>query len=202
MSLKPPSKALKTLQLPTTAVQVSSLYRISRFESGEPFFGKAAANRFDDPSRSRPARFGTCYFGFDTLTAISETLLHDEVARAGKFPLSYAEFASRHLHRFSGGELTVADLTGVALKTLGGDGSISTIMPYQLPQRWARAVHRHPQHVDGILYMSRHLNDRKALVVFDRARDRFHQPSSCQALPAVARIVEDIATLHISFDYP
>ena len=31
------------------------------------------------------------------------------------------------------------------------------------------ALHAHPQNLDGIIYMSRHLNDRKAVVVFDRA---------------------------------
>lgn len=183
-------------------VPVSALYRISRFETGEPFFGNAAANRFDDPSRTRTTRFGTCYFGLDVPTAIAETVLHDEVARAGKFAISYAEFASRHLHRFTGAELTLADLTGIALKTLGGDGSISTILPYALPQRWAAAVHRHPQQVDGILYMSRHLNDRKALVVFDRARRQFTSPGRCKALPKVNGILEDLAALHITFDYP
>ena len=34
------------------------------------------------------------------------------------------------------------------------------------------AVHQHPEAVDGILYMSRHLNTDKALVLFDRARPK------------------------------
>ena len=56
----------------------------------------------------------------------------------------------------------MADLTGIALKRLGGTGAISTILPYELPQAWAKAVYGHPAQVDGIYYMSRHLNDRPA----------------------------------------
>ncbi len=92
-------------------------------------------------------------------------------------------------------------LTGVALKTLGGEGSLSTITPYRLAQSWAMAVHRHPQQVDGILYMSRHLNDRQAVVVFDRAGVRLGA-ATYTPLPRARGVMEAVAGLRISFDYP
>ena len=74
-------------------------------------------------------------------------------------------------------------------------------MPYPIPQLWSMAVHRHPQKVDGILYMSRHLNDRMAVVVFDRARHKLGS-ATYTALPKARSVLNAIAELHISFDYP
>jgi len=71
--------------------------------------------------------------------------------------------------------LQLANLTGAHLKRLGADGSLSTLLPYDLPQAWSLAVHNHPAKVDGFLYVSRHLNNECAVVVFSRARKRFAQ---------------------------
>lgn len=92
----------------------------------------------------------------------------------------------------------LANLTGIPLKTLGGHGSLSTIIPYDLPQRWAMAVHRHPQCVDGIYYMSRHLNDRPAVVVFERAKSKLAGASAME-LPQVSGIIKAVRALHITF---
>ncbi len=202
MPLSPPPRNLGSIPLATRTVEASKLYRISRHAAGEPYFGRAASNRFDDRARARHRRYGTCYCGLDLETAISETVLHDELPAGGKFSLAYGDFASRHLVRFrGGGPLVLANLTGPSLKALGADGSLSTVVPYQLPQLWAMAVHRHPQAVDGILYVSRHLNDRMAAVVFERARDKLGH-ATCTALPRARSVLGAIAELHISFDYP
>lgn len=68
--------------------------------------------------------------------------------------------------------LAVAVLHGLPLKNLGGDGALSTIVPYDVPRQWSLAVHRHPRRVDGFLSMSRHLDTSEALVLFDRAESR------------------------------
>ncbi len=179
---------------------MKDLYRISRYPSGEPYFGKTANNRFDDRSAPKKGRFGTCYFGLDLETAIAETVLHDEMPVNGTFLIAYTEIESRYLVRFKSGSLMLANLTGIPLKTLGGHGSLSTITPYNLPQRWAMAVHRHPQCVDGIYYMSRHLNDRPAVVVFERAKSRL-AGTSTEKLPHVSEIMRAVAALRISFVY-
>ena len=54
------------------------------------------------------------------------------------------------------------------MKRLGADGSLFTIAPYDLPHQWSAAVHAHPDRVDGFVYMSKHLNTRRAVVLFDR----------------------------------
>ncbi len=201
MALLPPSRSLKTFPLPTRDIEVAKLHRISRYSSGEPFFGSSGGNRFDDGSRVKSRRYGTCYCGFNLQTAIAETVLHDEVPVRGVFAISLSDFSARYHVRFKGGTLHLADLTGAALKTLGGDGAISTITPYKLPQKWSRAVHRHPDLVDGIYYISRQLNDQPAVAIFDRARHKI-TAATYAPLSKAKNVFVAATDLKISFQYP
>jgi hypothetical protein len=198
--LRRPPQKLNTLTLETEEISPESLFRVSRHSSGEPYFGVARINRFDDNNRVKKRRFGTCYFGFDVETAISETLLHDQSPVGGRFAMAEATFKAHQLLRFKGAKLTVAVMLGVPLKTIGGNGALSTIKPYALPWRWAAAIYKHPQTVDGLLYMSRHLNDRRAVVIFSRAKHKIVDPTYT-ALDVVPRIVNTIKQLHIHFPY-
>lgn len=169
MALTPPPRSFDRSSPLVTVVKAAELIRISRFTTSEPYFGRAAANRFDD-HRSASKRFGTCYCGLTLNVAFAETVLHDAAPVAGRFPVPLDALESRHVVQFSGMDLVLMDLSGVALKRSGIDSSISTIEDYALPQRWAVAVHRHKLNVDGIVYMSRHINTEKAVVLFDRAK--------------------------------
>jgi len=199
LPLKPPPPNLGSIALTTKTLSASTLYRVSRYTSGEPFFGRTALNRFDDRSRPKKGHFGTCYCGLDLETAVAETILHDLMPVKGRFSVPFNEFESRQLIRFSGSSLVLANLTGASLKTLVGDGALSTITPYDLPQQWATAIHRHPQRVDGILYMSRHLNDRQAVVVFSRAQAKLGS-ATYAPLMSTRSVHSVIGELHISFD--
>jgi hypothetical protein len=154
--------------LPCIFLEPRTLIRISGFTTGEPHFGRTGGNRFDDPDRS----YGTCYFGASLVVAMAETLLHDAVAARGMFRVHPERIASRHVLRFDGAALRLADLTGASLKRLGGHAGLSGTASYRLPQRWSQALHRHPAMVDGFVYMSRHLNTERAIVLFDRAGGR------------------------------
>lgn len=106
MPLASPPPTLSRLRLATKTVTASSLYRISRYTSGEPFFGRTALNRFDDRSRPKKGRFGTCYCGMDLETAVAETILHDLMPVKGTFSVPFHEFESRQLVRFHGSHPT------------------------------------------------------------------------------------------------
>ena len=55
---------------------------------------------------------------------------------------------------------------------------LRTIFPYDLPPRWAAVVHAHPQKgIDGMLYVSRQLDNRKAIVIFERAKPKLGLPT-------------------------
>jgi hypothetical protein len=171
--LKPPSKKFGSLTLPVTDVDASSLLRISSYNTGEPFFGKTKKNRFDDPRKMGKARrFGTCYTGFTLECAFAETVLHNRVAVNGGFEVPVSELENPFVVSFKAAPLCVAVLVGTELKTLGGDGELSTITPYDIPQKWSLAVHKHPARVDGLVYMSKHVNNQYALMLFDRAKPK------------------------------
>jgi hypothetical protein len=172
-------------------VSPADLLRVSRYSSGEPFFGRAGANRFDDYRHPKKKRFGTCYLGLTLATAFAETVLHDEMPVRGRFQIASDVLESRFVVQFGGDSLRVADLTGAALKALGADGSLSTVIPYDLPQRWSVAVHRHPEKVDGMLYVSRHMNTQKAVVLFDRAGGKISaiQYTPLPDFPGALRVV-------------
>ncbi|MCA7964082.1 RES family NAD+ phosphorylase [Burkholderia cenocepacia] len=194
--LTAPGEHFASATLTTREVAPTELVRISRYATGEPYFGRSGGNRFDDPRKRR--RYGTSYFGFDLHCAFAETVLHDEVAdlALGGFPLVTTEL-DRYVLSFDGAPLTVAVLHGLPLKNLGGDGALSTTMPYDVPQRWSLAVHRHPRRVDGFLYMSRHLNTSEALVLFDRAGPKLSLGNAVpfRRHPDALRILRDFNVL-------
>jgi hypothetical protein len=184
-----PPPDFSELPLKVRKVSVTTLKRIGRHKTGEPYFGKHAANRFDDPGK----HFGTCYCGRQLDTAIAETLLHDEVPEKGQFRIRQEDIDARYLVTFAAGDdngmLRLADLTGRHLKRLGGDNSLSAEHPYDVSQQWGAAVHAHPGHVDGFMYVSKQLNDKKAVVVFDRARKKFGAPA-CTPLAAAPGLTQ------------
>lgn len=164
-----PVSTFAQLPLEIPLVSPSKLYRVSGHNSGEPHFGRNKACRFDDPTPKKGnVRFGTCYLGFSLDVAIAESLLHDVEPAAGKFAVPVSEVERRYVFRFSGPELRLANLTGMALLLLGGNGELSGTPTYGMTRKWAKAVFDHPEQVDGFLYMSRRVNDSVAVVLFER----------------------------------
>jgi len=171
--LKPPASNFSSLTLPVADVNASSLLRISSHNTGEPYFGKTKKNRFDDPRHLlKSKRFGTCYTGFTLECAFAETVLHNRTAVGGGFKVPEEEILEKFVVSFQDAPLQIAVLLGTGLKKLGGDGELSTSTPYQLPQQWSLAVHEHPACVDGVAYMSKHVNDQYAVVLFERAKSK------------------------------
>jgi len=167
--VRAPPASLADIPVAPVTLDPSTLLRVSSHGTGEPHFGRNGCNRFDDGRLPAAGRFGTCYLGKSLTVALAETLLHDEVAVAGRFAVAPEEVRRRHVVTFRGTALTLADCTGVALKRMGLDGRLSTELDTLATQAWAAALHEHPAAVDGLLYVSRHLNTGKAVVLFDRA---------------------------------
>jgi hypothetical protein len=167
-------------------VAAERLVRISRFASGEPHFGRGPIYRFDDPAGG----YGVCHIGCGDernalRVAFAESVLHDRTATRGGFDVALTELQARYVVRFDAKEkLVLAKLTGAALKRLGPDGRISTVIPYDVPQAWSAAIHAHPDAVDGIAYVSRHYNLGLAVALFDRAGSKI-RARSYAPLPSV-----------------
>ena len=107
--------------------------------------------------------------------AFAESVLHDTEPGPGGFSVPCTEISSRFALGFTGRPLKLAKLYGTPLLRLGGNGEISGTPDYALPQAWAGALVAHPEGIDGVLYMSRRVNDSLAVVLFER--DPAHTPS-------------------------
>ncbi len=201
MPLAAPPKNFASLALTTKRVRIDQLRRISGHNAGEPYFGRRGVYRFDDPKRV----YGTCYCGLDLDTAVAESLLHDELPDNGVFELAEALVSRQFLVRFAQSApedaLILADLTGHSLKRLGGDNSISSEHPYDMTQRWSAAVHAHPAGVDGMVFVSRQLNTKRAVAIFDRASSKFG-PASYARLSAAPTFARSKSKLGIQIVYP
>ena len=150
-------------------VQPTSLFRVSSHDTGEPYFGKHKGNRFDDPHPDPAARYGTSYFGETFDVAVAETLLHDRTPEKGYFYIERAVILNRLLIAFDGDELVLANVTGAELRRMGGHAGLSGTSNLKTPQKWSSTIYHHADNVDGFAFISRHLNNAMAYVLFDRA---------------------------------
>lgn len=180
----PPAMLTTSTRLATTMVDPAQLYRISRYSTGEPYFGRSGHDRFDAPDcKTGNAAYGTCYLGLSLQVAIAKTLLHDEEPINGEFELSLTELNRHFVNRFVGLPLRLLCLTGATLKRMAGHADLAGTVDYSLTQRWSQAVFDNPLKFDGFVYMSRHLNTDGAVVLFDRAASTIKMVSPSSALP-------------------
>jgi len=164
LPLRLPPADIHQRVLDIVSVRPEALIRVSRYNTGEPFFGRTGACRFDDVAR----QFGTCYLGFDLTVAFAESVLHNKEPGAGGFSVPGTEIDACYALSFTGNDLRLAKLYGAALLRLGGNGELSGTGDYALPQAWASALVAHPAQIDGFIYMSRRVNDARAVVLFER----------------------------------
>nr|WP_248287285.1 RES family NAD+ phosphorylase [Massilia antarctica] len=155
------------------------MYRISGHNTGEPFFGRTAGCRFDDPAK----RFGTCDLGMDLQVAFAESVLHNLEPVGGRFLVPEPEISRRFALHFEGPELKLANLTGSSLLLSGGNGELTGTSDHSLPQQWAKAVEAHPERVDGLIYISRRVSGSLAVVLFERDRAKPISMTMASAVP-------------------
>lgn len=131
---------------------------------GAIYFGTTGRGRFDAPS----GQFGTLYIAADAHGAFIETFGQ----YLGRLTVDLDELRARSLTEIHATRpLRLVDLTGAGLARLDADARLTsqTTDGYALSQRWALALHEHPDQPDGLLYRSRHDPSRLCAAVFDRA---------------------------------
>lgn len=171
MSLRLPEPGSFEDLLRPVRIEIASLVRLSRHASSEPYWS-TGVYRFDDPCPDRAGAFGTCYTASSIAVAFAESVIH-ECGRfvAGTYEVPAAELTQRSIVRFIGERrktLVLADLTEVALKSLGLNNDLSASADYAVSQTWARAIHGASPRWDGIRYVSRQLNKGFAYAIFER----------------------------------
>jgi RES domain len=161
---EPPSD-LERRRLPLETLGRGQLIHRIHLTAKEPkFFGRTGNWRFDSPDRS----FGTLHAALSEQACFVETLLRG----SGRF-VAQSELEIRSLCRIRViRDLRLARLHGPYLARLAASAVVTAGPDYALSQRWARAIHAHPDRPDGILYRSNYDNDQFAVVLFDRAAGR------------------------------
>lgn len=167
-----PPRDLGSRKLTVRRVDPGALIRLGGDNYPPLNFRSTGNNRFDAPG----GEYGTLYAAGSLEVCFAETLLRGD-QKTNPLQGGYTFIPERELAKFSvvalsGSELELAVLSGVALKQLGGDGGICTVTPYSVPQAWSLALHSHPAKVDGLVYMSRHINDMESVVLFERAKGK------------------------------
>lgn len=136
-------------------VPVQRLVRLSRRPATEPWWGRAASGRFDDPQQE----FGVCYAADSVATAFAETVIYESSAWSqGAWLVAEADLTGRWVVSFQRSArpvLQLADFAGPALKSLGLNNDLCAGGDYTLAQRWARAIHDADGRWDGASAKSR-----------------------------------------------
>ena len=193
-----PPDHLDRIDLPRVTINPAELLRLFPLRKSPIHFRVAKrgrkAYRFDAPNEE----FGVMYCAFTLEVCFAETLLR---TRAYQTPanqptlIDETELRAKgvaQLRGSAGQPLILADLTGSGLARLHADGSISTALRYSVPRQWALALWKHPQHIDGIRYVSRFMNSQLAVALFDRCEDGLiaHQMQPLVDHPDLPRILD------------
>lgn len=171
--LRLPDTGFERLISPVS-INAGELWRFSKFPATEPYWARNGQHRFDDPAglARGAASFGVLYAAELPEVAFCESVIHENsLFERGTFLVARSALAERSLVGFNhptSPTLSLADLTGAALKKLGLNNDISSGADYTVPQAWAKAIHVACPGLDGIRYVSRQLNTGYCYALFDR----------------------------------
>jgi RES domain len=172
MPLRRPDPGTFEHLLRPVQVTMTSMVRMSRHPSTEPWWSRTASCRFDDALPLRTNQFGVCYAGDSVETAFAESVIHESgLFEGGRYKVAQADLAARwkvHFRHPKRKRLRLADLTGEPLKALRLNNDICSGDDYTLPQLWSRAIHDCDSRWDGIRHVARQNNSRYAYALFER----------------------------------
>jgi hypothetical protein len=157
----PPTLPLVTLAAGTT------ITRIHRSGSTEPFFGPKTGDppsqRFHDPL----GEFGVCFLGENASASFVETFLRNPPVRL----ITRMELTARNLTAFRVlRDLQLVKLYDEGLALIGCTADVTSSQPpYDSPQDLSRALWAHSGQPDGIQYRCRHDNGLSAIALYNRA---------------------------------
>jgi hypothetical protein len=141
-------------------------YGAPQFSGGDP----AHRGRFHPFTSVATAAAVEVLYGADDVDgALSETVFHDVPVRGDK-RVPYAKLVHRLVVELvATRDLVLVDLTSPGLSRLRlsrGELIESDARSYPQTAAWARALHGHPEHVDGLTWVSRQHDTSRALVLF------------------------------------
>jgi hypothetical protein len=129
-----------------------------------PGSGRQPIHRLDDPE----GRFRVCYFGTTLEACFAETFLRNPPVRILALDdLAGRSIATLELRR----DLRLVPIHGSSLAQLGVTADLASGSDYAASRLWSRALWKHSDKPDGLLYRPRHDDSALSVAVYDRARD-------------------------------
>lgn len=123
------------------------------------YFGKSGTERWDAPDHF----YGVCYLGKSSDGCFLETF-GQTTPRA----ISQNQLGSKGLATVQADDLQLLDITGPGAYRIGATGAVWA-GDRAISRLWSKAIHGHPNKVDGILYSGNHDPSELNIAVFDRA---------------------------------
>jgi len=165
-----PPVDLEKRKLPIKELDLETvpLRRIHRTVHDPVYFNKPGVSgsrfRFDAPNDE----FGVLYASQSFDACVAETIVRDQFEE-GELPLQLeeAQLAARSVStlKTSSGSLRLVDLTE-PVTHLGCTAQVLSDPEYAAPNLWSKALHDHPEQVDGIYFRSRYANE-PSVAIFD-----------------------------------
>lgn len=143
----PPADPTALADFPRLVLEpVTRLFRVAKADRRPWWFGSSLEGRFDLPEPD-----GTCYLALDPLSAVLEVIGPE---REGGF-VSAELLAGRRIYELHVDEdHDLADLASPAAAAFGVTLEIHALIPYDLPQAWARQLRA--AGFEGVWYLLRH----------------------------------------------
>ncbi|UIJ73047.1 RES family NAD+ phosphorylase [Aurantimonas sp. HBX-1] len=132
--------------------------------SHEPIhFDSTPSGRFNAPDGS----YGTLYAARDRAGAFAETFLRTP----GRTQIDFDLLARKaYVQMQNVRALTLISLTGPGLAVLGATAEVTHGgLPYDIPQKWSKALAEHSLAADGIVYTARHDDEQLCYAIHERA---------------------------------
>lgn len=160
-----PPADLNAKTLPIVKIDAGAyLYRVHRSVHDPIFFGPGAGNQPSFRFDSAKSLFGVLYVASKPDAALIETLLRNPA----RLTVSSREIDIRSLSVLElGRDINLVDATGSGLSKIGVTAALFT-GPYDVCGVWADALYSHPDHVDGLLFPSRHNPAEECIALFER----------------------------------
>lgn len=158
-------------------------------------FNPTPAGRFNAPN----GEYAATYLSTSTRGAFAETIIQTARRTEAGLPIVFqSQLDQLRLcavnHRPGAVRLLrLVDLSSEGLVRIGATNelcSLADIGRLQLVQRWALALHGHPQQPDRILYRARHDPACLSIVLFDRARELLEADVRVNYLADVSLLAE------------
>jgi hypothetical protein len=164
-------------RLPSFAIDAGvMLQHVSRvvYRDGQLHYGRAAANRYDDPQRD----YGVLYLALDLHTALMESVFHEHAWHTpAQRKIALPEIESRLVRAVGVLEaLRLADLTspGIMASYFGLNMELLSMRDYTHTHQVSARVHAMSgddgaPRFDGVYYPSRNNYPDKSIALFERA---------------------------------